>query len=80
MSGIGVRVMNGRCVGSDDTTGKGWPWMGRGARPSSAKRGPHPTRRGCWKGLGQGWPRKGGIEFPGRPRARDWNRIGGGGE
>lgn len=71
MAGIWVRVMSGWYVGSDDTAGEGWPWMGRGERPSSAKRGPHLGRKGFWEGLDQGWPRRGGIEFPGRPRARD---------
>lgn len=51
---------------------------GEREHPSSAQEGPpHPTRRGHRAGLGWGWPRRGGMDFPGRPRARAWNRMGG---
>lgn len=33
---------------------------GEGERPQLSQEGPPPSQ----EGLGQGWPRKGGIEFP----------------
>lgn len=46
--------------------------------PAQPRRAPtHPG--GHWEGLGWDWPRRDGMEFPGGPRARGWNRLGGGG-
>lgn len=36
----------------DDTTGKGWAWVGRGSTPAQPRRGP-PTQPGG--GTGRGW-------------------------
>jgi hypothetical protein len=64
------------CSGGEDTTGKGWSGVARWERPSTANRGSHPAKRGCWEGRGQRWFRKGEMEFPGGLRARNCNRVG----